>query len=110
MKNVVNEANGTSNVFSFTNYREFLRARYLELKASDPAFSHRSFAKAAGLGSPNYLKLVIDGARELALKSAKAFARGLRLNPSEADYFVSLVDAACITRMRAKANAAGVIA
>lgn len=52
-------------VFEYLDYRAFLRDYYAERKQSR-GLSFRSFSKRAGLGSPNYLKLVMEGARSRA--------------------------------------------
>jgi uncharacterized protein (TIGR02147 family) len=91
-----------SNVFSFSNYRDFLRDRYRQLKAEDPSFTHRSFSKAAGLGSPNYLKLVMDGHRSLGPKALKGFITGLRLTQGDAAQFVELVSETWRERLAAQ--------
>ena len=54
-----------SNIYNFSDYRDFLKDRYRQLKEADPVFSFRHFSKQAGFGSPNYLKLVMDGKRNL---------------------------------------------
>lgn len=82
-----------SNVFAFSNYREFLKDRYQQLKVVDPNFSHRTFSRDAGLGSPNYLKLVMDGDRDLGPKALKGFTVGLRLNAIDTLQFIELVQA-----------------
>ena len=57
----------------------------------DYGFSYRSFARAAGFSSPNYLKLVIDGQRNLTAEMAARFAQACGLLGSAADYFCTLV-------------------
>jgi uncharacterized protein (TIGR02147 family) len=76
-------------VFKFRDYREFLAAFYAAKKKS--GFSYRNFARDAGLGAPNYLKLVIDGKRNLSESMAQRFAKACRLNEEAADYFRTLV-------------------
>lgn len=76
-------------VFRYRDYREFLAAFYAQGKPA--GLSYRGFARAAGLGAPNYLKLVIDGKRNLSAEMAERFARACRLNPEATDYFKLLV-------------------
>ena len=76
-----------SNIYQFSDYREFLKDRYRQLKEADPIFSFRNFSKAAGFGSPNYLKLVMDGKRNLSAEAIGKFAKGLRLDAHESEYF-----------------------
>lgn len=76
-------------VFRYRDYREFLRAFYAHKKAS--GLSYRGFSRAAGLGAPNYLKLVIEGKRNLSAHTAERFARACRLNVEATEYFKILV-------------------
>ncbi|MCC7343410.1 MAG: TIGR02147 family protein [Deltaproteobacteria bacterium] len=78
-------------VFDFTNYRRFLRQRFSELKKKNPLFSFRSFNRLAGLSSSGFLKLVMDGKRNLAEAGIEKIARGFKLNESEKKYFRALV-------------------
>ncbi|MET0286475.1 MAG: TIGR02147 family protein [Polyangiales bacterium] len=93
------------NVFSFLDYREALRALYAHKKAHEYGFSHRAFSRRAGLKSTNFLKLVMDGERNLSPEAAQRFARALNLGAAEADYFCELVqyNQARSTRERATA-------
>lgn len=78
-------------VFEYLDYRAFLRDYYVEQKARGRGFSYRAFSKRAALRSPNYLKLVIDGARNLTDAMAGRFAAASGLEDEEAEYFVDLV-------------------
>jgi uncharacterized protein (TIGR02147 family) len=77
-------------VFDYLDYRAFLRDYYVEKKRSR-GLSFRGFSKRAGLGSPNYLKLVMDGQRNLAPAMAARFARAAGLEGDAARYFAELV-------------------
>ncbi|HWA78597.1 MAG TPA: TIGR02147 family protein [Polyangiaceae bacterium] len=78
-------------VYAYLDYRAFLRDHYAAKKESSRAFSYRSFSKRAGVSSPNYLKLVIDGKRSLSPKMAERFAYACALDPDATRYFVHLV-------------------
>jgi uncharacterized protein (TIGR02147 family) len=78
-------------VFEFVDYRAYLRAYYEAEKARRPAFSYRYFARRAGQASPNFLKLVIEGKRNLGKESVSAFATALDLDKEEATFFADLV-------------------
>jgi uncharacterized protein (TIGR02147 family) len=82
--------NGSVSVFDYLDHRAFLRDYYLERKRQRGQ-SFRSFSRRAGLGSPNYLKLVIDGDRNLSDRMAVRFAKAAGLSGDAADYFVELV-------------------
>lgn len=81
-----------SNIYNFSDYRDFLKDRYRQLKDADPLFSFRFFSKQAGFGSPNYLKLVMDGKRNLSAEAIGKFAKGLRLDNHESEYFRYMVE------------------
>lgn len=76
-------------VFKYRDYRQFLAAFYAHRKPN--GFSYRSFARDAQLGAPNYLKLVIDGKRNLSPEMAERFAKACRLNAESTSYFKLLV-------------------
>jgi uncharacterized protein (TIGR02147 family) len=78
-------------VFAYLDFRAFLRDYYNARKASARGFSYRSFSRRAGLKSPNYLKLVVDGERNLSADMAARFATACGLKGDEARYFVDLV-------------------
>ncbi|HMI91224.1 MAG TPA: TIGR02147 family protein [Polyangiales bacterium] len=78
-------------VFEYVDYRAYLRDHYAHEKRTRRAFSHRAFSRKVGLGSPNHLKRVMDGERNLTLEMAARFADALALSGEAADYFVQLV-------------------
>jgi len=81
----------TPDVFSFTDYRDFLRALYTERKAR--GLSYRWLARRAGLSSPSFLKSVIDGQKNLAPTTATRVAVALGLREDGSEYFRLLVQA-----------------
>jgi uncharacterized protein (TIGR02147 family) len=78
-------------VYDYLDYRAFLRDYYAAKKAASRAFSYRAFSKRAGVASPNYLKLVIEGQRSLSPKMAERFAQACGLDGDASRYFVHLV-------------------
>jgi uncharacterized protein (TIGR02147 family) len=78
-------------VFRYRDYREFLRAFYDHNKSQGYGFSLRAFSKRARLRSSNYLKLVMDGDRNLTAEMAVRFAEACALRGQAADYFCELV-------------------
>jgi uncharacterized protein (TIGR02147 family) len=80
------------NVFSYGDYRAFLADAYAYEKAARYGFSVRVFARRAGIRSSNYLRLVIDGKRNLSRAMAARFAQGVGLRGAEAEFFGELVD------------------
>lgn len=77
-------------VFSFLDYREFLKARFARLKKTQ-RLTHRAFAAKAGFSSPNFLKLVMEGQRNLTAKSIAQIGRALELDAKESEFFSTLV-------------------
>lgn len=82
---------GRVSVFEYTDFRRYLADHYAAEKARRPSFSYRAFARRAGFSSPNFLKLVIDGQRNLGKESVPSFAKALGLGPEEATFFADLV-------------------
>lgn len=76
---------------SFDDYRAYLRAMVTHLKVSRPHFSYRYFSRMAGFSSPNFLKLVAEGKRNMSTRSIVKFSRGLGLDNQEAEAFETLV-------------------
>lgn len=78
-------------IFSTIDYRAFLRAYYELQKQQNPHFSFRFFARLAGLASSGYLKMVMEGERNLSPAFIGKFSKALKLNKKEATYFEALV-------------------
>lgn len=78
-------------VFEYLDYRAYLRDYYVAKKENGGTMSYRAFSRRAGLKSPNYLKLVIDGDRNLTPSMAERFAKACGLTGDAASYFVDLV-------------------
>jgi len=78
-------------VFNYSDYRQFLRDWYDEAQECDEKFSARNFARRAGLASPSFLKMVIDGKRNLAPERIDKFASALKLEDDERAFFTDLV-------------------
>lgn len=78
-------------IYKYSDYRAFLKDRYLDKKAADSRFSFQRFSKEAGINSPNYLKLVMDGDRNLTVSNIHQFAKALGLTESEVEFFETLV-------------------
>lgn len=79
------------NIYEYINYREYLRDWCTARRKSAKAFSNRIFAKEAGLSSPSYLKMVMEGERGLTPTTIQQFATALKLKKSERRFFEDLV-------------------
>jgi uncharacterized protein (TIGR02147 family) len=78
-------------VYGYTNFRQYLKDYYEFRKDSQRGYSFRAFSKAAGFTSPNILKLVIDGERNISPEATQKFNKALNLKGQMADYFATLV-------------------
>lgn len=79
------------NVFSYLDARRYLGDYYAFKKARSSGFSYRAFSRKAGIKSPNYLKLVVDGQRNLTPKMAHRFGVACALEGNQLSYFLDLV-------------------
>lgn len=79
------------NIHEYLNYRDFLKSMYVFRKRENPRFSFRFFSRAAGFRSSNFLKLVMDGKRNLSLEAVHKFSSALKLTKEESGFFESLV-------------------
>jgi uncharacterized protein (TIGR02147 family) len=82
---------GGVDVFGYLDYRAYLRDVYVAKKAEGRGFSYRAFSQRAGLKSPNFLKLVIDGQRNLTRAMGEKFASALGLSDEATAHFLDLV-------------------
>ncbi|OGQ92298.1 MAG: hypothetical protein A2284_16840 [Deltaproteobacteria bacterium RIFOXYA12_FULL_61_11] len=81
----------TVSVFDFDDYRAYLRAKFEQLKAEKPFWSHRYFARKAEISSPSFLQLVINNKRNLSRESVFKFSRALGHTKKEHEFFENLV-------------------
>ncbi|RME27437.1 MAG: TIGR02147 family protein [Deltaproteobacteria bacterium] len=79
-------------VFSYLDHRAFLGDWFAWRKRVNPRFSHRLFARLAGVKSPSLLSEVVKGRRNLTATTTASFARAMSLDPEEAAFFAMLVD------------------
>ncbi len=77
-------------LFEYLDYRSYLNDYYQE-KRREKKISLRSFSQRAGIGSPSYLKFVIDGKRNLTEKTIPKFSKALGHKRDEAKFFHDLV-------------------
>src|SRR5262245_48288283 len=80
----------------FTDYRHYLREFYdykrHQTRHSLRPYSYATFAAGADIRSPNYLKLIMDGQRNLSADMARKFAKALALDKQDTEEFMALVD------------------
>ncbi len=78
-------------IFAYDNYRAFLKDYYESKRLTAEKISFRQFARLAGFNSPSFLKMVIDGQRNLSHESIGKVAVALRFNQEETEFFNHLV-------------------
>jgi len=80
-------------VFDYVDYRSFLKDFCDAKKKTNHTFSMSAFIRRAGLpeNSRGYLKLVIEGKRNLSIHTVRRFVEALSLKGQEATYFENLV-------------------
>ncbi len=78
------------NLFAYLDYREYLRDQ-IEFLKSQGRYSVRGFARKVGLGSPNYLQLVIRGDRNLGTKFISRLSEALGHTKNESIFFQALI-------------------
>ena len=79
------------NIYDYMDYRAFLNDMFRFRKQKDRYFSYRYFSGKAGFSSPNFLKLVIDGKRNLTNTSIAKVAKGFGFSKQERESFETLV-------------------
>lgn len=78
-------------IFAYLDYRAYLRDFYDRAKEHSRVYSFRYLARRAGFSSPNFIKLVMDGKRNLGDASIEPVAKALDLDEDESSFFHSLV-------------------
>lgn len=81
----------TKEIYSYTDYREFLRDHYNLSKKTRANFSYRSWSREAGINAPAFFKYLIEGKRGLTKQSILKVIKTLNLDNNEAQYFEQLV-------------------
>ena len=80
---------------AYTDYRQFLSDFYQykrELHKNDVrSYTYAMFSAAADIKSPNYLKLIIEGRRNLSDSMILRFAKALQLTKEQTQEFQALV-------------------
>lgn len=80
----------------FVDYRKYLAA-FFEFKVAETRgrlrpYSYSDFSAAADIKSPNYLKLIIEGKRNLSKDMCRRFSRALKHSRAQAKEFSLLVE------------------
>lgn len=78
-------------IYTFINYRHYLKAFYEAKKAANKAFSYQTFALCAGFTTKSYLIEIIAGRKSLSKNSIYKVAEAMGLKKKETEYFEALV-------------------
>jgi uncharacterized protein (TIGR02147 family) len=78
-------------IFSYTDYRRFLKEACEEIRTTKPFFSYRYIAQKAGLKSVGFISWVIKGKRNMSASLTHKIGIILKLGKREAEYFDLLV-------------------
>ncbi len=79
------------NIFDYTDFRQFIEDRLNELSADNAKYSRRYIVRCMGLSGNNYLKMIIDGSRNLTDDVARKLVDAIALKEDEARFFYDLV-------------------
>lgn len=78
-------------IFTYSDYREYLKDACAEIRITRPFFSYRYIAQKAGLKSAGYISWVVSGKRNLSTPLVHKIAAIFKMNRREAEYFEHLV-------------------
>jgi uncharacterized protein (TIGR02147 family) len=78
-------------VYSFEDYRKYLRSVYEARKTTNASLSLGSFSSFLGFKSANYFGLVVSGKRNLTVESIHKIASALHLTYEETERFEVMV-------------------
>ncbi|MBN1757344.1 MAG: TIGR02147 family protein [Chitinispirillaceae bacterium] len=78
-------------IFTYTDYRHYLKDYCREIRKEKPCFSYRYLAQKTGLKSSGYISWVINGKRTLSPELAAKICTVLKLGKRQTEYFLLLV-------------------
>jgi uncharacterized protein (TIGR02147 family) len=79
-------------IFTYTDYRRFIKDSCEETRKVKPFFSYRYIAQKTGLKSVGFISWVVLGKRNMSASLTHKIAAILKLGKREADYFELLVN------------------
>lgn len=80
-----------STIYSYTNYRTFLKDYFAIKKEENPHFSFQIFANKAGIKARDHILRVMNGQSNLSYEGSVKFSSAMDLSEKEGDYFVNMV-------------------
>lgn len=78
-------------IYDYLDYRQFLGDLIAFKKHQNKNFSYRFWARNCGFSSPNFIKLVVEGKRNLSPESIAKISDGFSLDSRECDFFENMV-------------------
>lgn len=93
------------NILEYFEYLGYLRDFYAWSKQTNRAFSYQNWAKAAGLASKSYLRMVVCGKRKLTDETFRKLLPTLGLNDYERNFFKVLIELDRAKNLNEKARA-----
>ena len=78
-------------IFAYLDYRKFISDFVRMKKVKQASFSYRQIARAIGMKSPDYLKMIVDSKKNLTAKYSLRLSNYFGLAADEAKYFKLLV-------------------
>lgn len=82
---------GAVDIFSYRDYRAYLKDWFNDIKQKKHSYSFRVLARRAGFQSSNFVLLVMQGKRNLTQESVRKLAIGLDLGKRQEEFFRDLV-------------------
>lgn len=83
--------NAPKSFFDYTNYRDLLKSLIDDRKTEGKTFSYRWFSQKAGYSSPNFLKLILEGKRNLTNDGIERISQVFQFDKKEKTFFRILV-------------------
>lgn len=80
-----------ADIFTYTDYRLFIKEHCNDLKKDKPFYSYRYIAQKAGLKSSGFISWVVSGKRTISAELAHKIATIFKLGKRETEYFLLLV-------------------
>lgn len=78
-------------IFDYNNFRVLVQDQFDSLKVKHPSLTHRKFCKEAGFRSPSFLLGITRYEKKIDLQSAFKLGHALKLNATEVEFFLDLV-------------------
>jgi uncharacterized protein (TIGR02147 family) len=83
--------NKSVSIYTYTDFRLFIKDRYQFLKSNDRSMSYKRLGSSVGFTSPGFFTQIIQGKSKLPAAMVAGLCRALSLNKKEATYFELLV-------------------